>query len=76
MKARADAIEARKRQLAPLQAPVMAIIREGGGEIIRSYWLVNAFEAHITPDILERLIWRRTCRTDRDLCSRQTGRPG
>jgi hypothetical protein len=56
VKARADAIEARKRQLAPLQTPVMESIRAGGGEITRSYWLVNAFDAKITPDLLERLI--------------------
>ena len=55
-KARADAIEARKSQLAPLQAPVMETIRGGGGEITRSYWLVNAFDAQITPALLERLI--------------------
>ena len=56
LRARADAIEARKRQLAPLQAPVMETIRAGGGEIIRSYWLVNAFDAQITPELLDRLI--------------------
>ena len=56
LQARADAIEARKRQLAPLQAPVMETIRAGGGEIVRSYWLVNAFDARITPALLDRLI--------------------
>ena len=56
LKARADAIEARKSQLAPLQAPVMETIRGGGGEITHSYWLVNAFDAQITPALLERLI--------------------
>ena len=56
LKARADAIEARKRQLTPLQAPVMETIRAGSGEIIRSYWLVNAFDAQITPELLDRLI--------------------
>ena len=56
LKARAEAIEARKRQLTPLQAPVMETIRAGGGEIVRSYWLVNAFDARITPELLDRLI--------------------
>jgi hypothetical protein len=56
MQARADAIEARKLQLAPLQEPVMAIVRSGGGHVARSYWLVNAFEAHIGPALLERLL--------------------
>jgi hypothetical protein len=55
LKARADAIEVRKSQLAPLQAPVMETIRAGGGEVTRSYWLVNAFDARITPELLERL---------------------
>ncbi|MEM9458210.1 MAG: S8 family serine peptidase [Myxococcota bacterium] len=55
MEARLLTIEARKSEIESLQAPLRADLRAAGGEPLSPYWIVNAFDARVTPTVLRSL---------------------
>lgn len=56
MEARLLTIEARKNELEQLQAPLRADLRAAGGVPLSPYWVVNAFDARVTPASLRTLV--------------------
>ncbi len=58
MEARVLAIEERKTVTRASQAELAALVEKGGGLVGYHYWLENAFEAVVTPQVLDVLMAR------------------
>ncbi len=56
MEERLVAIESRKTELEVIQEPYIQYLEQAGGHLIDQYWIVNGFEAEVTPEALSRLM--------------------
>jgi len=56
MEERLVAIESRKTELEVIQEPYVQHLEQAGGRLIERYWVVNEFEAEVTPQALASLI--------------------
>ena len=55
MKQRILRIEERKNEIASIQAPVLAELTDAGGKVLKSYWVINGFEARVDIEALAQL---------------------